>query len=171
MGKLLSEPMVLKALDITDFCQLTKEKIPKMLSMIDKMEPEVAKKALEQFPYFSDAMKDLLHDYQESLNKAYESNASSVEAFYHSCNTMIEALQKKLEQDGFSFDETRYIIEKMQEIIEMMNKKDSENKTFLGVIGAFGFLAVVGVGTALATVLGGNLGGSDNNDSTSTNHS
>lgn len=59
------------------------------------------------------------YDYHESLNKAYETNASSVESYYHACSTMIEALQKKMEQDGFSFDEIKYIIERQQDYFKV----------------------------------------------------
>ena len=41
----------------------TKDKVIKMASMLDKMDPEVAKKALEQFPEFSNATKEMLKDY------------------------------------------------------------------------------------------------------------
>lgn len=165
MGKLLNEEAVLKILNITDFCQLTKQKIPQMISLLDKMEPEVAKKALEQFPYFADAMKEFLHDYHESLNKAYETNASSVESYYHACSTMIEALQKKMEQDGFSFDEIKYIIEKMKEIVDMMDKKDSENKNFIGNMAMIGGAVVFGIGCLCLGALG-SLGSLFHGDST-----
>lgn len=45
---MMSEAKVLKKLDIADFRHLTKDKVIKMASMLDKMDPEVAKKALEQ---------------------------------------------------------------------------------------------------------------------------
>ena len=50
---MMSEANVLKKLDIEDFRHITKDKVIKMASMLDKMDPEVAKKALEQFPEFA----------------------------------------------------------------------------------------------------------------------
>lgn len=44
MGRSLTEQKVLKKLGIEDFRHLTKDKVIKMASMIDKMDPEVAKK-------------------------------------------------------------------------------------------------------------------------------
>ena len=41
-----SEEKVLKKMDIVDFRHLTKDKVIKMASILDKMDPEVAKKAL-----------------------------------------------------------------------------------------------------------------------------
>ena len=64
MEKTLTEKQVLKQLDIKDFQCLSKDKVIKMASIIDKMEPEVAKKALEQFPEFANTAKEMLVEYK-----------------------------------------------------------------------------------------------------------
>ena len=64
---MMNEQKVLKKLDITDFRHLTKDKVIKMASMLDKMDPEVAKKALEQFPEFANTTKEMLSEYKDSL--------------------------------------------------------------------------------------------------------
>lgn len=68
---MMSEAKVLKKLDIADFRHLTKDKVIKMASMLDKMDPEVAKKALEQFPEFVNTTKEMLTEYKESLDKGW----------------------------------------------------------------------------------------------------
>lgn len=103
---MMSEQKVLKKLDIVDFRHLTKDKVIKMASMLDKMDPEVAKKALEQFPEFASTTKEMLQDYKESLDKGLESNNDSVSKVYDTYNTIIVALQKELEKE----DRKRYII-------------------------------------------------------------
>ena len=156
MGKPLTEQKVLKKLGIADFRHLTKDKVITMASMLDKMDPEVAKKAIEQFPNFSDTMKDILHDYKESLDKAQEANAESVKSFYDSCDAIISSLQKELEQDNHSFEEKKYIIDKMMEVNKLKGDKDSENKRFIATMALFGVAAVGVVAGALASALGGN---------------
>ena len=99
--------------------------------MVDKMEPEVAKKALEQFPEFSDTVKTILLDYKELLNKAADSNNESLRASYKTYNSIILSLQTELEKDNISFDERKYIIEQMKDIANAVDKKDSENKKWL----------------------------------------
>ncbi len=79
MAKLLSEEKVLKKLGIEDFRHLNKAKVINLASMLDKMDPEVAKKALEQFPEFAKTSKEMLVDYKETLNKGIESNDKSVQ--------------------------------------------------------------------------------------------
>lgn len=54
----LSEQRVLKKLEIEDFRHLTKAKVIKLASMLDRVDTEVAKKALEQFPEFYNTSKE-----------------------------------------------------------------------------------------------------------------
>ena len=74
----MDEKKVLKKLGITDFRHLTKEKVIKMASILDKMDPEVAKKALEQFPEFANTARELLGEYREFFEKGIEANNQSV---------------------------------------------------------------------------------------------
>ena len=156
MSKPLTEQKVLKKLGIEDFRHLTKDKVITMASMLDKMDPEVAKKAIEQFPNFSDTMKDILHDYKESLDKAQEANAESVKSFYDSCDMTISSLQKELERTDQTFEERKYIIDKMLEVNRMKGDKDSENKKFIATMALLGVAAVGIVAGALSSALGGN---------------
>ena len=100
---MMSEAKVLKKLDIADFRHLTKDKVIKMASMLDKMDPEVAKKALEQFPEFANTTKEMLTEYKESLDKGLEPNNESVKAVYDTYNAVITSLQKELDNVFFLF--------------------------------------------------------------------
>ena len=113
-----------------------------MASMLDKMAPEVAKKAIEQFPEFAHTMKDILHDYKQTLDKTLEENGESVKSYYSSCDAIISSLQKELDKENLSFDEKKYIIDKMIEVNKMKGDKDSENKKFLATMAAVGVAAV-----------------------------
>lgn len=166
MSKTLNELKVLKKLNITDFKHLTKDKVIKMASMLDKMDPEVAKKALEQFPQFSTTAKDILNDYKDTLDKGLETNKESVQTFYDMCNSIIQSLQKQLEVENLLLEEKIYIMDKMSEILKMVSEKDSENKKFIStmsLIGAVFFSAVV---IALGTALGNNTKIEKNDDDT-----
>lgn len=156
MSKPITEQKVLKKLGIEDFRHLTKDKVITMASMLDKMNPEVAKKAIEQFPDFSNTMKEILHDYMESLDKAQEANAESVKSFYDSCDMTISFLQKELERTDQTFEERKYIIDKMMELNRMKGNKDSENKKFIATMALFGVAALGLVAGALSSALGGN---------------
>lgn len=153
---MMSEEKVLKKLDIVDFRHLTKDKVIKMASMLDKMDPEVAKKALEQFPEFANTTKEMLKDYKESLDKGLESNNESVAKVYDSYNAIIAALQKELENEELTFEQKKYIIELMKDVAEKVDKKDSENKKFIAGMATLATIVVGGTIAVLASVLGGN---------------
>ena len=153
---MMSEEKVLKKLDIADFRHLTKDKVIKMASMLDKMDPEVAKKALEQFPEFANTTKEMLSEYKESLDKGLESNNESVKAVYDTYNAIIASLQKELENENLTFEQKKYIIEQMKDVAEKVDKKDTENKRFIASMATLATIVVGGTVAVLASVLGGN---------------
>lgn len=156
MKRTLSEKRVLKKLGITDFRHMTKDKIVKFASMLPYMDPEVAKKALEQFPAFKDLAGDLVSQYRMIVDKALDDNKISQKAFYDACNNIILSLQKELESESINGDERERIEDKMITVAGMIGEKDSENKGFIlklvGGVLAFGSV----LGLAAASLLGGN---------------
>ena len=146
----MTEEKVLKKLGIDDFRHITKNKVIKMASMLDRVDPEVAKKAIEQFPDFSNTAKEILKEYKESLDKSLELNADSVKSYYDACNSIISSLQKEVENENLSFEEKKYFFD------QMMGEKDSENKKFIAGCVTLGVVAVTGVIAILGSALGGN---------------
>lgn len=168
MSYQLSEQKVLKQLGIEDFRHLTKAKVINLASMLDKMDPEVAKKALEQFPEFSSTIKEMLIEFKNILDKGIASNNESTKAVYNTYNEIIASLQKLLENDNLSFEERKYIIEQMKEIADKIDKKDSENKKWIACMLALAGGVIFGIAAHLASALGtntnANLIDSDEND-------
>lgn len=156
MIKSLTEQKVLKRLDIIDFRHLTKDKVITMASMIDKIDPEVAKKALEQFPEFASTAKEIVSEYKDTLHKCLESNKEITKSYYDSCNSLIETLQKELEKDNHSFEERKYIMDMMYKLSKDIGEKDSENKKFIATMAVIGASVIGGAILGLASVLGGN---------------
>ena len=77
MNKRITEEQVLKTLGIPDFRHMTKEKIIQFISVLPYMDPEVAKKALEQFPEFKDLMGTAVIEYKSIIIDMVESNSES----------------------------------------------------------------------------------------------
>ncbi len=147
----LSEKKVLKKLGIQDFRHMTKDKTMSFASMLPYMDPEVAKKALEQFPSFKDLAGDIVSQYKAIVDKVFEENRISQQAFYDACNSIIRSLQKELEDDEIDSTERDRIEDKMIRVAAMIGKKDSENKgMLLKVVGGVGgvFVFVLGVAAA-----------------------
>ena len=156
MKRQLSEQKVLKKLGIEDFRHMTKDKVMVMASLLDKMDPEVAKKALEQFPDFSTTMKEVFLEFKDTLNKAMQENSSSVKSYYETCDALISSCQKELESQELSYEQRREILDTMIVVANMKGEKDSENKKFIFQICALSVTAIGITATALLTALGGN---------------
>lgn len=80
----------------------------------------------------------------------------SVKSYYSSCDAIITSLQKELDKENLSFDEKRYIIDKMIEVNKMKGEKDSENKRFIATLAVIGAAAIGTVAGVLASAIGGN---------------
>jgi hypothetical protein len=157
MGRALTEAQVLKKLDIVDFRHLTKEKVMSMATMLDKMDPDVAKKALEQFPDFANTMRQILSEYQQLLNEAMLQNSNGVKSYYDTCDVIIATCQKELAKENLSFEERSFILEQMMTVAKMKGDKNSEDKRFIATMCVIGLTATGLVASALLTALGGNL--------------
>ena len=149
MARTLTEKKVLKKLGIPDFRHMTKDKIVAFATMLPKMDPEVAKKALEQFPEFAKTATEIVSYYKEMIEKGFDYNDASVHSFYLTCDAIIATLNEQLKDGNLTFDEKQIIIDKMFELAKMKAEKDTENKHFIAdIIGK----ATVGVGIVVATV-------------------
>lgn len=135
---------------------MTKDKVMVMASMLDKMDPEVAKKALEQFPDFSNTMRDILVEYKSTLEKSLDVNNESIRSYYETCDAIISSCQKELERDNLSFDERKQIVSCMIEVANMKGVKDTENKKLIAGLCALGVSAIGLTAAALVAALGGN---------------
>lgn len=156
MSKPLSETQVLKILDIPDFRHMTKDKVMSFASMLQNMEPDVAKKALEQFPQFANMALEALKDYKGVIEKAQDSASASGKQCLELYNEVIQALKTCLATEGLPFEEKQYYIEKMMEITKMAEAKDSEGKHFnWKIVGTAAAVVVFFIGAG-ASLLGGN---------------
>ena len=125
------EKKILKKLGIEDFRHMTKEKVVKFAPMLHEMDAEVAKKALEQFPSFKELAAEMIHVYSEKLETIIKVSDKSMEPFYNSCNSTLEALQWDLKREDLTPEQRGEIEDKMIQVVELLYKKDTEQKEFL----------------------------------------
>lgn len=157
MNRTLTEQKVLKQLDIPDFRHLTKDKIIAFASLLPKMDKEVAKKALEQFPNFASTSLDVMKSYENILEKSLDFNSESSKASLEMYGCVMETLQKMIDDDKLTFDEKIYLLDQMNEIALLADKKDSENKnTVIKIAGIAGTVAL-GIVAVLSATLGTNI--------------
>ena len=82
MKRTISEQKVLHKLGIPDFRHMTKEKVVEFATILPKMDPEVAKAAIAQFPNFKDLSLALVDQYKEVIDAVLHENRAGQEAFY-----------------------------------------------------------------------------------------
>lgn len=148
MDRSMSEKKVLKKLGIPDFRHMTKDKVVKFVSLLPNMDPEVAKKALEQFPAFADLAKEMVVQLKLLSDKTFEEDRLSQQSFYETCNKIIDSLTRELEDPNIDSGERERIEDKMVMVAQMIGNKDSEHKAFLlKMSGIFaGFIGFISVG-------------------------
>lgn len=155
MRRSYTEKQVLKKLGIPDFRHLTKDKVIAFASMVPNMQPEVAKKALEQFPNFASTSLDLMQEYKAIFEEVLADDRESTRVCYDMYNRVMDSLQKMLEEDELSFEEKTYILGLMKEVADAVADKDSEKSE-----NRMKILAIAGgVATAVIAILGSTLGG------------
>jgi hypothetical protein len=123
--KNMLEESVLKELEISDFRDLKKDKMIPFMSKLSGMNPDVAKKAIEQIPEFSkvavEALKEYRDIYEKTITINRESNASCLKTY----DIILEELKKILEKD-VPFEEKMEVIKRMVEVAQLKDEKETE---------------------------------------------
>lgn len=156
MSRTLSEKQVLKKLGIEDFRHLSKDKVMALATALPHMDPEVAKKALEQFPDFANAVRGALGDYRAVAEKALEAGKDGSKDVIATYMVVMSSLEKTLEQDDLTFDQRMEVMDRMREIADAIYKCDKDAKDFiLEVLKGMG-VVVLSASALVLAALGGN---------------
>lgn len=131
MKRSLTEDKVLRKLDIPDFRHMTKDKVVSFVSMLPQMDPEVAKRALEQFPAFAETSLAIVNCLRDSLGDIVDSNAANAAEFNARCQDALNALETLLLRDDLSDAGREQAINGIMGVLELMREFDRENKAFL----------------------------------------
>lgn len=129
-----------------NFRGISKNNVMQLISILDKVDPEVAKNLIAQMPEVIRGIVENEKAYAGTLQSGMEACKSSTESCYQSEDTIIQSMQKQAEKDSTPFDEKKFYYEKMAESAERKEKKDAEHKEVILTILKFG-------GETLALVL------------------
>lgn len=103
--RLMDEAQVKEILGIDDFRKLDKNTVIKFISAIPQMNPEVAVKAIEQYPQMVSTALGIAKETKESYIRSLDANEKSSEATLEILNTEIEVLEKELQKDTLTIEE------------------------------------------------------------------
>ena len=153
MSKKMNEKQVLRKLGIENFRQMTKDKVMSFASALPEMDPEVAKKALEQFPHFIDMAKQVILNMKDHIQKFIEHDTHSQNEVYKAYTRVLIAQENRLNKDNGSLteEEKDSIIQEMVNVADKIAAKDTEHKSFL--IRNMEAVAKVGLGVAAVALV------------------
>ena len=163
MSRSLTEAKVLRKLDIPDFRHLTKDKVVGFVSMLPQMDPEVAQRALEQYPAFAETSLAIVGCLKDSLGAMISGNAANMAEFNARCQEALSALEAKLRREDLSDEGRKLVIDGILNIIKVTSQKDSENKEhYRGLFREFAgacIVVVLGLGAPLGLKMMRSMGG------------
>lgn len=157
MGRTIDERKALKMLDIPDFRHMTKEKAVQLVSMLDRVDPAVAKAVLEQYPQFANILLDSAKNWKESVGKALEEGGKVSQETIASINAAINSLSSLLAREDVSEEERERTAGRMVELARLVAEVDKRNKDFIFNVLKIGGGVVLGIAAIAAAALGVNV--------------
>ena len=137
-----AELLALNLMERTDFKNIKRNEMASFASMLAELRPDVAKEIIAKFPELADFMKTTLVEYRTileniikaddgSLNNYYKINHEGLDdikdarIYYKDiCEKVLTNLDKLLDDDDLSVEESLKIINQQKEILELVNKHD-----------------------------------------------
>ena len=148
--KMMLEEDVKKALNITDFRALSKEKIIEFISIIPKVDKEVAISIINQFPNYADMAKDMVGGMINLCDNALQEAKVGRKDVIASYRIVLERLNEELNKGDLSIDDRKRITDDMLVVAEKIDAVNDKHLEFLkdtlkNVGGTIAGVVVVGV--------------------------
>ena len=148
--KMMLEEDVKKALNITDFRSLSKEKIMEFVSIIPKVDKEVAISIINQFPNYADMAKDMVSGMIKLCDNALQDAKVGRKDVIESYRVVLKTLKEELNKGDLSIDDRKRITDDMLVVAEKIDAVNDKHLEFLKdtlkkVGGTIAGVVVVGV--------------------------
>lgn len=153
----ISEKDLLEMFGIPSFRHMTKDKLASFVSALPDVDPEVAKRALEQFPDLSAAMIEIVGRYRGVISECLAGSDADTRLILETCASIVGSVQRDLENEELDFEQRQSLIDRSMELVWMMREIDADEKrlrvrVFYAASITFGIVA-----GALFSVLGGKV--------------
>lgn len=143
---LISEEQVMNVLRVDSFQNLSQDKYAEFLSLIPKMDKDVAVAIINQLPEFTESATHIVAQLNELCDNILKSNDSSHKEAINSYKMILDKLGEMLKQEDITSEEKQKIIEMMVYVADHISMKDTENKGFLLKILKIGVLSLAAIG-------------------------
>ena len=160
MGQYLStEAEVKSALGIENFRYLSKDKIMEFISLIPRIDKEVAVAIVNQFPHYSEMAVNMIEQLGILCDSALKEGGASQREAVEAYKMILEVQGEELKREDLTPEQRKSITESMVEVADKIAAKDTEYKSFLINIIKHGSSVVGGVLVLGAVILGVNVKG------------
>ena len=147
-----SERRALEIMQKDNFRGISRENVIQLMSILDKVEPDVAKAIIAQVPVVIRGIIETEQEYTDILRKGIDSYDASLDSCYKTEDDIIELLRSEIEKDSTSYEQKQYYFEKMEEAAKRKEVKDTEHRDTLisfaelaGKVFAFGLCIGAGI--------------------------
>lgn len=152
---ILTEEEVKKELGIVDFRTITKDKIMQFVSLMPKLDKELAIKIIEQFPSYATMATSMVTNLIDMCNNALTNSKITEKEAIEAYKYVLETIRMELEDGEVTPEEKEKYNNQMIEVADKISEIDVRNKKWLENIVKYGTSAVcitLAVGAAILGV-------------------
>ena len=152
---ILTEEEVKKELGIVDFRTITKDKIMHFVSLMPKLDKELAIKIIEQFPSYATMATSMVTNLIDMCNNALTNSKITEKEAIEAYKYVLETIRMELEDGEVTPEEKEKYNNQMIEVADKISEIDVRNKKWLENIVKYGTSAVcitLAVGAAILGV-------------------
>ena len=142
-----------------DFRNVTNDNVKEFVSIFEKLDPETAKELIERMPEAIKGLVEIHSHYFNLLKSGMDSSMSTTKPCFDTEGIIVGTLSKEVEKD-IPFEQKRYYVEKMEDAVERMERKDTEHRSTIDKVMKYGGIALaVGLSVLVSIFLGINNDG------------
>lgn len=160
--KMMSEEEVKKALDITDFRSLSKEKVIEFISIIPKVDKEVAMAIINQIPNYLEMAKEMVNGMINLCDAALQDAKIGRKDVIESYRVVLETLKERLQDETLTTVEKNKITDDMIAVAEKIDAVNDKHNAHIKDILIGAGKSVLGVAVICVAIFGAINNNKDN---------
>ena len=151
----IAEKKALELMQKENFRGISKDNVMQLMSILDKVDPEVAKSIIAQLPEAIRGSVELEKAYSTALTKGMESIESTACSCFQTEDEIIQSLKKEVEREDTTFEQKQFYYEKMEAAAIRKESKETEHRdTILTILRYGGEALLFGLGFCACLFLG-----------------
>lgn len=151
----IAEKKALELMQKDNFRGISKDNVMQLMSILDKVDPEVAKSIIAQLPEAIRGSVELERAYSAVLTKGMESIESTASSCFQTEDEIIQSLKKEVEREDTTFEQKQFYYEKMEAAAIRKESKETEHRdTILTILRYGGEALLFGLGFCACLFLG-----------------